>query len=331
MSDNSITVALIGAGQLGSRHLQALTLIDRSINIQVVDPNRQSLKTAQERFLQMQDHHKVANLSFFQDINLLNEKIDIAIIATSSDVRRQVIEELLQGKRVSSLILEKVLFQRLNDFDEVGSLLRRRNIPAWVNCPRRIWPFYMSLKEQLVVGEKIDFLVTGSGWDLGTNAIHFLDLFAFLTDENDFAISSGYLNDSIIESKRKGYYRFSGTFQGFSKKGSSFGITSYANGDAPIQLLISGDKFHCVIRESDGSGFVKLASSATKWEWEEFEFAIPLQSQLTHLAVQEILDEGKCGLTPYLESCKIHFPFLQLLIRHHNSITGQEGEVCPIT
>jgi ubiquinone/menaquinone biosynthesis C-methylase UbiE len=45
-----VNIAVVGAGQIGSRHLQALSLIDREARLQIVDPSSQSLATAKERF-----------------------------------------------------------------------------------------------------------------------------------------------------------------------------------------------------------------------------------------------------------------------------------------
>ncbi len=43
-------IALIGAGQLGSRHLQALAKINLEISIEVVEPNTQASEVAKQRF-----------------------------------------------------------------------------------------------------------------------------------------------------------------------------------------------------------------------------------------------------------------------------------------
>ena len=40
------TIAIIGAGQLGSRHLQALVAVDFPLTVQVVDPSNEALKIA---------------------------------------------------------------------------------------------------------------------------------------------------------------------------------------------------------------------------------------------------------------------------------------------
>ena len=43
-------IKIVGAGQLGSRHLQALQSIRTPLDIHVIDPSPESLKVAEERF-----------------------------------------------------------------------------------------------------------------------------------------------------------------------------------------------------------------------------------------------------------------------------------------
>ena len=45
-----IHCAIIGAGQIGSRHLQALCQFEKPIRVDLVDPSDESLQTAQSRF-----------------------------------------------------------------------------------------------------------------------------------------------------------------------------------------------------------------------------------------------------------------------------------------
>ncbi|MCV3262394.1 Gfo/Idh/MocA family oxidoreductase [Vibrio harveyi] len=47
MKDNLL---IIGAGQLGSRHLQALAQLDDKFSIYVLDPFEQSLEVAKQRY-----------------------------------------------------------------------------------------------------------------------------------------------------------------------------------------------------------------------------------------------------------------------------------------
>ena len=56
MGDNPKRIAIIGAGQLGSRHLQGLTKIKQDIHITVIDPNPSALEIARQRFVEMPEN-----------------------------------------------------------------------------------------------------------------------------------------------------------------------------------------------------------------------------------------------------------------------------------
>ncbi|MGQ0523503.1 MAG: Gfo/Idh/MocA family oxidoreductase, partial [Betaproteobacteria bacterium] len=128
-------IALIGAGQLGSRHLQGLALLDRPARVTVVDPVEASLATAKERFAQVKQGKVEA--VFTQKFEDLPEVLDGAVVATGADRRREAIERLLARSRVRVALLEKVLFQRIDDYGAVGALLEKSGTRAWVNCSQR--------------------------------------------------------------------------------------------------------------------------------------------------------------------------------------------------
>lgn len=87
------TIALIGAGQLGSRHLQALANIDIPVILQVVDPSMDSLNVARERYLEVPNNDNINSIDFLTDIDALNANLDLCIIATNADVRFKVFQE----------------------------------------------------------------------------------------------------------------------------------------------------------------------------------------------------------------------------------------------
>ena len=73
------TVVLVGAGQLGSRHLQALKAVATPLDIHVVEPRADALKIARERYdaVKAAAGHRIA---FRQDLSKL-PPIDVAIVA----------------------------------------------------------------------------------------------------------------------------------------------------------------------------------------------------------------------------------------------------------
>ena len=83
-----INIVLIGAGKLGSRHLQALAKIGIESNIFVVDPSAESREIAFARYNEVQVNSNIKHLEFKDDISDLKiQRADVAIIATSSEIR----------------------------------------------------------------------------------------------------------------------------------------------------------------------------------------------------------------------------------------------------
>ena len=178
-----INIAVIGAGELGSRHLQALVKLPGDGIIQVVDPKNNSLEVARQRIEQVSSSF-TGTITFLNNISELADELDIVIVATNSNVRKNVIVEVLTCKKVNYLILEKFLFPRIEEYQIVADLLVKCKTIAWVNCPRRMLDFYNELKKTL--NGNIHIAVTGNGWGLGCNGIHLLDLMAYLTGTPDF-------------------------------------------------------------------------------------------------------------------------------------------------
>src|SRR4029077_20318051 len=135
-------------------------------------------------------------------------------IATSADVRRQVIEELLQRTRVRFFILEKVAFQSIPDFDAVMRLLKTKGAKAWVNCSyRRKFSIYQKIKQSIGPGERVVFNLSGGAWGLACNSIHFLDIFSYLTGTTDLRVDGSGLDAKVQPSKREGFIELTGTLK----------------------------------------------------------------------------------------------------------------------
>ena len=199
-------IAIIGAGNLGSRHLQALALTEIPLAVQVVDPSTESLDIAKKRWNEMPENLIVKNLSFHENISDLNPDLDVVIVATSSKPRCTVIKQLLSNCRVRYMILEKVLFPQLADYDEVQRLIDDKNVKVWVNCGRRNTSFYKKMRDLFNSEKNITMNVSGDNWGLGGNTIHMLDTYAFITAQKIFTFDTENLDKNCINSKRGGVY-----------------------------------------------------------------------------------------------------------------------------
>ena len=142
-------IAVIGIGELGSRHLQSLYKSNMSLNLFAIDPKKDSLQVGKQRISDLEANQNIRSLNFFDSIDALPAFLDLTVIATNSDVRLEVIKNLLSSRDTQNMILEKVLFQNEADFDICDQLLRSSETQAWVNCPRRMWQDYISIKDEL--------------------------------------------------------------------------------------------------------------------------------------------------------------------------------------
>lgn len=325
----SAILAVIGAGNFGSRHLQALSLLDRETRVAVVEPNADSARRAQALWAECAPSKHDIQVKFLTEPGRLPSEIDVAVVATNSDVRQAVLEKLLDRRKVRYLILEKVLFQRPQSLVEVGKLLDRAGTKAWVNCGRRMWPFYQEMRRILDRPERFEISMSGTQWGLATSTIHFLDLAAFLTGTEDFKITTQDLAPETIPSKRPGFIELTGTLTATSPRGGRVSLTSHREGALPPLLTVTTPSFRAVIRETEGKAW--LSDPRTEWKWREETFDHPFQSRLTHLAVQSLLDSGDCSLTPYTASAALHRIYLETLLEHLRSTGSRTLEACAIT
>ncbi len=324
---NQATILLIGAGQLGSRHLQALINLQAPSNIIVIDPSLDSLNLTEQRAKEISGYER-HQLTYRPEIKDLPE-IDFAVVATSANVRRKIVEDLLSITNVKNLLLEKVLFQSAQDCIEVGKLLADRNVKTWVNSPRSMWSCYKALK-QSIGGEPIQkFISGGSGWGLACNTYHMLDLFTWLTDSKIMNLSSEFIDKQPIPSKRNGFYELTGTLIGSFENGTVFTLSDPVGPAKDTYFLIeTGDR---LIHISEATQKLTLVSgSPLPSDFEDIKFAPEFQSALTNRVVEDVLQRGDCELASYSQASEIHQKMLNEFAKCFSKT--QEGVLsCPIT
>jgi hypothetical protein len=311
-------IKIIGAGQLGSRHLQALKNVQTPLKIHVIDSFQASLDIAKERyesFLGFSHHELVFSLNLDD-----TEDTDIAIIATNADIRKKVINDLLANCQVKNLIIEKIMFNDENDYNVIETLLQKNRVQAWVNCPMRMMRSYQTVTDTLG-NTPISYRVTGGAFGLMTNAIHYLDHLAHLSACDTFSLDLSGLSPHLLLSKRKGFYEITGRLVAEFVDGSRCEMIENLNSQAPVLIEIFNQNHRYVIRENERLAW--YSGNSNNWQWNEIQFDIPYQSQMTTQVVEKILQYNTCDLSPYETSKKIH---LQLLnpIKNFEKFSEQE-------
>ncbi|MDR2457053.1 MAG: hypothetical protein LBD41_01000 [Clostridiales Family XIII bacterium] len=264
-----INIAVIGTGELGSRHFQSLKLLPFPANLYAVDKNKKALQATKIRYDEPNSQVGVdKKVYYLTEINKLPKKIDLAIIASTSKIRRKLIENLLSHSDIKYLVLEKILFDRIEDLDIINNLIIDKNIKTFVNCPMRLMPIYKEVKK-IFEGKK-ELLYNSSGGRLGmvTALIHQLDLLYWMTGSDDFELDFFATNSLFIPSKRDNYFELIGTILAKFDNGTVATWSQYNDTKLPPRITIADDEKRIDIDNIVGNIGDK-------------HFGIPYQSEMT--------------------------------------------------
>jgi len=320
-----IDIVIIGGGNIGSRHLQGLQTLKLSANVAVVDPSDTSLSHAEERWHATGCRRHAVN--YHTDISdLATAHADVAIIATTSKVRAAVTRKLLEVMSVDAIVFEKVLFPRLDEYATIADLLEAHAVDAWVNCARRAYAVYQDI-HAMIGDAPVDIAVSGSGWNMASNAVHFLDLFALLTGSDSLRIDTGGLRRSTLDSRHTEYREVVGLLAAEDGVGNRCYLRCFKTGDAAPTVTIATPDGTWVIDESSGY----LITAGEQFEPAVDAVTIPLQSELTGRIIDALLRTGTTPLTPYAASRIHHEALIEAFVGFFSEVRDAPVNTCPIT
>ena len=316
-----INIALIGSGELGSRHLQSLVGIQNAI-VTVVEPSPVSVGMARQRIMDVKSNDNLGTF-FVNEIRDLPKNIDVAVIATGAGPRLPIIKNLLDHSRVRYLILEKVLFQSIGEYIDAKRIFENHDIKVWVNCPRRMFEFYASIKLSLSKDKPILMEVSGGNWGLACNSIHFIDLFSFLTGSSVVSVSTELLEKKIFPSKRPGHIEMFGILGVEFDDGHALKLCC-ARDNQPVEIKIFSGGGDYIVNEVNRCIFFNGIVADIKAD-------VKYQSDLTRLVVEEALVHGQSRLPNFNESSAQHIHLIRSLLSFYNKVVRAKTSILPIT
>ncbi|GAB5380730.1 MAG: hypothetical protein Alis3KO_21170 [Aliiglaciecola sp.] len=318
-------ILLIGAGQIGSRHLQALALSRHRYKITVVDPSLASLNTARSRLEEIPNH--IVTVSFSQKMPV-NGLFHLTIIATNANQRFGVYKQLQESNELLAVIFEKVIFQSLEHIDEVETLLATHKTKAWVNCARRSNAQYQHIRRLIKGHSPVTMSVSGNLFGLACNGIHFLDLFAFLIGEHELDGLSQSFDLEYVKTKRQDCYEV-------------FGEMEANIGENKLNIYCSNKQEAQSVRLNIQTKNKRFVIDEVNQKMEQFEnnqnFGLPAefklqpQSKMTHTIAYQIFTLGTCSLPTYAESAKLHRHYIRAFTDYFETVSPGKFTLCPIS
>lgn len=217
-------------------------------------------------------------------------EFEVAVFAETAPYRLRNLEDFLEKATSKKLLIEKPLTADPTELPHYRELFRSHGLEprdVSVNLSRRTWPFFVRLKT--FCGDSPEIMVTANGGAVGfgSNGIHFLDLFLYLTGEADHEVEYARLSTTSIGSGRGPEFSdFGGTFLIGNGRSSLFCSLS-AESSAPPLFVLRGDHFIASFDEFD-LGY-RLASRH------------PESRNPNYLCGRDysIVDQGTMGILPF--------------------------------
>jgi len=287
------SIILIGYGNIGKHYLEAIEKINTlSLDISIVDINPlllSDIKTKYKTYTNISDIPK-------------SSSFNLCIIATCSDVRKIILEQILNNFKINNLLLEKFLFPKKEDYIIIDHLINKYNINCWINCPRRLYPIYINLKNTLNSDKLEQFEISGGNWNIGSNLIHFIDIYHFLFNDNNIKLTFDITK--IFESSRKNFYDFFGTVLSNKLK-----ITNINNNNPLIKTILTNNHIINIININNTLN-LKIFNKITN-VFTSTSYKIPYLSSYMTDIIYDILQYNKSILTPFKNSINYHLEILE--------------------
>ena len=181
-------ILIVGLGKMGNSHLKSFSKSQNNYNIFIYDKNIVNL-------------NKISEKNVYKLVKFPRNKIyDLAIIATNSSERYQILRKLIYLNKINFIILEKFLFNKIGQYITLDKIHKKNKLKINVNT----WGSYLRNKLKYILNnknlKKIQVFV--SEGTILTSFIHYLD-FYFTGKEKKIEIVM--MLKKIVKSKRKGY------------------------------------------------------------------------------------------------------------------------------
>ncbi len=221
--------------------------------------------------------------------------------------------------------------QSIFEYEKILECFKKYDAKGWVNTNFRYFSFYQKLvkyfsKNTSSKNTSLKFVIVGGDKGLGSNAIHFLDLFLWFTNSNTITLNGNNLTEKLLPNKRSlGLVEFSGTITGKTNN-SSISINFSHLFENSVIVEISNSEHHIRI-DTDKSIITKIRGLDDFFE----DFKFQHTSELTKKITNDVLQTDTCNLPMLDDLYLVHSELFRIFNLHIKKLTNRESDICPIT
>jgi len=281
MPSNSLNILVVGAGQIGSRHLQALAAMPSVATVAAVDPSTASRDIALSRWKDVVGHDRKL-LRFAQSLaELENTDFDLAIIATSAPGRLEILRQVV-ALGVRRVLSEKLLFQSVGELDAAVTLIADHGVRLYPNYVYRFVSPWLQVSQHLT-DKSFAMDVRAGDIGLATNLPHWLDIFQFVSGAPVIEVNVTLSKPPYPSKRGGGLLEIAGTASARSASGATFEMFCDGPMQAPVATLI-GRAGRLIADEGARTLVGDLLGNRVTLE-------VPMVSRTTALAVSQIMED----------------------------------------
>lgn len=331
MSARDFRVLLVGCGQLGSRHLQAIASLPEVAAIDVVDPRPEALALGRARLEDVPARRSDQAIRWLASLDHATTDGALCLVATQAEGRCHLVRDVVERLGYRRFLLEKIVGQSVEEIEALEAWLQERGAAAWVNFKTRAYPIHQRIKARLDPAEPILFSAMGGNHGLANNGVHTADLFAFYDDASCIELAGAGIDPMLHSSKRGArVFDLSGTLQGLTPKGSHFTLSYASDHVQSEQIAVTTKRYRAIVDHM--LRWAVESHAATGWAWQPVSFeGNILVSHMTKGFAADILASGRCQLPTLGESLVAHRFILGALQPVFSRLLEQEVALCPVT
>lgn len=314
-------ILIIGLGNIGERHLESL-LKFRENKIFILEKSKKKIYKLKKKFKN--------KISYLHTLENFSKSLDLVIIATNSDVRHKILSRVIKKIKVKSILLEKVVFQKLIYFNYFIKVAKKKKIKIFVNCPRRLWKIFEIIKENFNYNQGyLNITFKGNNWGLCSNAIHFIDIWFFILSGKISNIKFyPFLNKKILKSKRKNFFELKGKINFESREGHRLSIEdSNKFKNSVMSIYFNNLKFKLLFKNNK----FYLKKFINNRLLEKKYLRTPLQSNLTSSFLNLLIARNYKRFTTINEFFKHHQLLFKVFNEYFNKNNNLYYKIFPIT
>ena len=192
-------ILIVGCGEIGSRHLQAVATLPQIREIDVVDPRPEAWALGRARLAELADRQLGTKVRWLAALEDASRDGEICLVATQAEGRCRLVRQVAEQLGYSVFLVEKLVAQSMEEYQALLDFSDQRGLSLWVNCKTRAYPIHKWVKARLGRSEPIVLTVVSGNHGLANSGIHAADLFVFYDDASWIECVGSHISTARIE------------------------------------------------------------------------------------------------------------------------------------